>query len=1471
MEVVYSDEKKEVFMIIGLFFLLWGLGGDRVSVDRELITPPKFFISKGSSMKEDTRGYTQIPGEIVFSHDMERDNPALIRLKIAKFDPLQKVPDFSDKGLEGKSDMGEYGYYLVQFQGSIREAWRDALLRKGAIIYGYIPNHAYLIRIDNSKLKLMKEELPIRWIGDYKPAYRISPKLLEPQEPEIPYDEPGTIQMLIQVFKEEDFNKVIEKVKNLNVDILRMEKGYSANYIRIKVDVNRSKDIAISIANIPEVRWVERFYIPHLFHAWTRWINQSSATSGMGSATSGWNACLSVSSTLTPIYAHGIFGQGEIVGDADTGIDWDNPWWYETSSDMNFNSSGTNFTGTPGTKIVGYQTLSDDHDGASNGSDNYGRGPSGHGTHTSTTICGDSLWHDPSSDGILARGDGIAPMARMAFQDISTTPGNNQSEGLDGLPSDLNDLFLWAYNAGARIHSDSWGSSNSDYDTYASQTDEFMWNHKDFLAFIAMGNSGPNSGTIGSPATAKNCVSVGSHQSGGGCNVPATGQESTVWQNPGDPEDRYGTSWNSDGIPDDDFETMSWFSSHGPTDEGLRKPEIVTAGGHMTYSGWSTGSTSDGPWADPPSPNSDATSNGTYLCQMGGTSMATPAAAGFCALVRQYYREGWYPTGTKQTSDAFVPSGALMKATMIAATRNMTGYYTSDNGSASVHADVPTNGQGWGRVVLDDALYFDGDTRKLYVKDYTTGLSNGQTWDTTITLGSSTTEDFKVVLVWTDYYGTQSSTDPLVNDLNLEVVVNGNTYLGSVFSGGYSTTGGSADNKNANEVVWLRGSDVANQDVTIRVIGYDINYGPQPFALVIVGDIYSGNGRPDAPTLHLPFDNEILPDVQPTFRFTSTDPEGDDIRYEVDIGENSTFTSGEFTEQTNLYSSGSEATYTLSNTLQDGKTYWYRVRAIDPNGSGAWSSWSEVRSFTVNTGVTMPYWYQTRGEQFTEGTGSGTVISGDTLKLAHSFTQWSTDIDEDFDDGSAPGWAVSMGDADTATDDRYWVIGTTSDLSSYTPPNYGTYYAFYSDDDAGSGDTDDDKRLWSPAVYVGDAESLKITYGWGYQDYQGEWYGFYAFFFRNGSWGSSSAYWSISGTDGSGTQTIDLTDSLNTAGGRADSALFMWRYMDTENSSWGWASAVDNVLCDVKHSVNNDQGSYTTSTIVYQELDDAYPSRTNWSYLHFTKTDPNDSVMVQVEYLNGGSWSLVPDAALSAGTNTSGSNSAGFFTTGQVGEIDLTGMNPSTYDSIRVNVSMFRGSGKASVNPGILDIAVGDPAPLGIMITSFVARIGGDGIYLTWNAYPTSDVVSYVIERDGARIAELPAGNSGTYSYIDRFYSTGVVVYRVFVKLENGDLVKGGEVEVNADNIPLTYKLYPINTPRNSVLVVTFSVPEEVFVKINIFDITGRNVVSLLNEKMRRGIHRLIWKAGNKVGSGIYFVKMESGKYRDVRKVLLLK
>ena len=59
----------------------------------------------------------------------------------------------------------------------------------------------------------------------------------------------------------------------------------------------------------------------------------------------------------------------------------------------------------------------------------------------------------------------------------------------------------------------------------------------------------------------------------------------------------------------------------------------------------------------------DTTACGTRMDS--GTSFAAPAVAGIAALVRQYYTEGWYPSGARQPHHAFTPSGALLKATLI--------------------------------------------------------------------------------------------------------------------------------------------------------------------------------------------------------------------------------------------------------------------------------------------------------------------------------------------------------------------------------------------------------------------------------------------------------------------------------------------------------------------------------------------------------------------------------------------------------------------------------------------------------------------------------------------------------------------------------------------------------------------------------------------------------------------------------------
>src|SRR4029453_12989185 len=63
--------------------------------------------------------------------------------------------------------------------------------------------------------------------------------------------------------------------------------------------------------------------------------------------------------------------------------------------------------------------------------------------------------------------------------------------------------------------SNSWGAAvNGAYTLNSFEVDQFMWNHKDFLICFSNGNSGPALNTVGSPATAKNCGSIGGTQNG---------------------------------------------------------------------------------------------------------------------------------------------------------------------------------------------------------------------------------------------------------------------------------------------------------------------------------------------------------------------------------------------------------------------------------------------------------------------------------------------------------------------------------------------------------------------------------------------------------------------------------------------------------------------------------------------------------------------------------------------------------------------------------------------------------------------------------------------------------------------------------------------------------------------------------------------------------------------------------------------
>ena len=84
---------------------------------------------------------------------------------------------------------------------------------------------------------------------------------------------------------------------------------------------------------------------------------------------------------------------------------------------------------------------------------------------------------------------------------------------------------------------------------------------------------------------------------------------------------------------------------------------------------------------------------------------------------------------------------------------------------------------------------------------------------------------------------------------------------------------------------------------------------------------------------------------------------------------------------------------------------------------------------------------------------------------------------------------------------------------------------------------------------------------------------------------------------------------------------------------------------------------------------------------------------------------------------------------------------------------------------------------------------------------------------------------------------------------------------------------YP--NPFNPETVVPFAVPDAGDVKLSIYNILGQELRTLVNDNLVAGFHRVVWDGkdlqGRAMASGVYFVRMSSENFVDVRKMLLLK
>jgi hypothetical protein len=685
--------------------------------------------------------------------------------------------------------------YLIHFIGPAKPAWLSELQSKGVRVLQSVPTYAFLVSMDAPALDTVRALRYVDWVGPYHPAYKLQSELGAAT---------GIVTVQVLTVDAADTKDVVALLSSRGVPEVRwdsQERGILSVFRIGEMGVVRARiDAALltTISRIPRVMYVEPWREMRIldFNA------QALLQTGIIPPTD---------PNARRLWANGITGAGEIIALGDTGIDFDSNFFRESAGQIQ-KGQGGDLTGTIGPlsiynttdltrrKLVRYIPMSpyrgiDPWTGgdpeARKDSVNAGGCPSGHGTATSGNAGGSDATIGTSTQ------DGMALDAKIIIQDIGSVGPTTACGGADGdvlsyIPDSYDDLFGPAYGNGSRIHSNSWGATDNGYDLQAMMVDRYVWNHPDMAIFFAAGNGGAGLFTVGSPGTSKSTITIG------GAN-----------EYPGE-------------------NAVSGTSSRGPTADGRLKPDTMT---------FFTGTTSSSSGNPTDNTNTAAT---TFFA---GTSHSTPLGAGMAALVRQYFDQGYYPTGVPVPGNALNPSAALVKAILAAGSRKMTGA-GANPGSENRY---PNDAQGWGRLTLDDALYVNPVTegpRKLWVVDQPSGLITGQATDYKIRVNTNAAP-LRIVMAYSDYPAFPNANPALVNNLNLQVTApNGSVYKGNVFTvfslGESLPNSGSFDTRNPIEGVIVNSPGIG--EWTLRVEGANVPSGPQAFALVAVADIDLGFG-----------------------------------------------------------------------------------------------------------------------------------------------------------------------------------------------------------------------------------------------------------------------------------------------------------------------------------------------------------------------------------------------------------------------------------------------------------------------------------------------------------------------------------------------------------------------------------------------------------------------------------------------------
>ena len=640
--------------------------------------------------------------------------------------------------------------WLVQFQGAVREEDKNRLKKAGADLKGYIPENAFLLEATPQAIVKIAALPEVKWVGEYRPDFKRANAVRK-----LIAESPDDVrECKVFLFHPEDVDRIGAEIAELpGAAVIRAEPMADRGMIRARL----SGRAAEAVTAWGEVEWIE----PHLERQ--LW-NDVAVQSGKMNVSNAWSVL-------------GLTGAGQTVAVCDTGLDTGTLG----PPHVDFTNRVTGFFWSGGTYVPG-GNWRDTH---------------GHGTH----VAGSLLGNGTMSTG---RYKGVAYEANLIVQGTGSTLG--------GIPDDLNALFNQAFTNGARIHSDSWGyTDHGGYNSNSRDLDMFVWSNKTMLVLVAAGNAGVDSDgdgvvdltSVGSPGTAKNCLTVGAAES----SRTAGGYSDRVWGSGSWAAKFTAEPIKSDGVSQPDSpQGMAAFSGRGPCQDGRVKPDLVAPGTDI-LSTRSRAAQNSG-WGVLPS-------NTNYMFY-GGTSMATPLTAGAAALTRE-----WLAT-ERGISE---PSAALVKALLVSGARNMAPGQYGEGAAQEIPFARPNMVAGWGHVDLFRTLQ-PPPNRFLELHD-THSLATGQTNVFTMAIDSPTTNKVVLTMAYSDYWAALGAGKQLVNDLDLTVRKPGGTIL---FANGLTN----CDALNNVEMIEFAPDEAG--DYEIRVAGSTVpEGGSQDYALVVRG------------------------------------------------------------------------------------------------------------------------------------------------------------------------------------------------------------------------------------------------------------------------------------------------------------------------------------------------------------------------------------------------------------------------------------------------------------------------------------------------------------------------------------------------------------------------------------------------------------------------------------------------------------